>query len=472
MKNRLFVAAATAALLAAPSLASAQDDAGWYVRGNVGYGTHTDIDLTGDLVGDVESEGNIAGSVGVGYDFGNNWRLEGDLAQLWTDLGAISQIPNTSAKLETKTAFINAIYDFSEFGRWEPYIGAGLGLVRGNTTLTAHDFPSASLGTAGVQNVSNPACVGAVACSFKDGDTGLGWQLLAGLGYQISDSLTWDTHYRYTNSNNLDFVGTKAPSLGSTSAAAATMENVGAHAVMTGFRYKFGQKGTKMVKVPLPVAKGSYNCWDGSCTMSAAECPPEPAPEPVRTMQCWDGSVVTDAAQCPVQPAPQTFTCWDGSLVYDVNQCPVQQTVVSQYNICGPSPVAIFNVDQTKTPKNVRRLGTMPEFGDSHGLTPNQFFEKLQARYAAGGTDRAYLNYLFKSMGYTNGFRDAQSYMFSEETLPMGTTGILGLGEQHHYAYSVLNTSERDREAFRIQSANGSVVHFMKTCGNYMYACQ
>ena len=477
MKNRLFVAAATAALLAAPSLASAQDDAGWYVRGNAGYGTHTDIDITGDIVGDVESEGNVTGSVGVGYDFGNNWRLEGDFAQLFTDLGQVANTPNSSAKLETKTAFINAIYDFDEFGRWEPYVGAGLGLVRGNTTLTAHDFPSAALSTGGVQNISSPVCVNSVACSFKDGDTGLGWQLLAGLGYQISESLTWDTHYRYTNSNNLDFIGSQAPTLGSLAAAAASFEDVASHSVMTGFRYKFGQTATKMVKVPLPVANASYPCWDGSCAMSSSECPPRPAPppEPVRTLTCWDGSVVNDASQCPAQPpAPQTYTCWDGSLVYDTAQCPAQQqtVVATQYNICGPSPVAIFNVDQTKTPKTINRLGTMPEFGDSHALTPDQFYQKLQKRYEAGGSDRAYLNYLFKSMGYTNGFRDAQSYMFTEETLPIGTTGLLGLGEAHHYSYSVLNTSERDRQAFRIQSANGSVVHFMKTCGNYMYACQ
>jgi hypothetical protein len=114
----------------------------------------------------------------------------------------------------------------------------------------------------------------------------------------------------------------------------------------------------------------------------------------------------------------------------------------------------------------------MPEFGDSHGLTPDQFFNKLNARYNANATDKAYLNYLFKSMGYSNGWADAQSYMFSEEVLPVGTRGLLGLGEQHHFEYSILPTNERDRQAFRIQSANGSVVHFMKTCGNYMYACE
>ena len=117
------------------------------------------------------------------------------------------------------------------------------------------------------------------------------------------------------------------------------------------------------------------------------------------------------------------------------------------------------------------RLGTMPEFGDSHGLTPTQFYEKLNTRYSDNATDKAYLNYLFKSMGYSNGWADAQPYMFSEEVLPVGTRGLLGLGKQHHYEYSILPTNDRDRQAFRIQSANGSVVHFMKTCGNYMYAC-
>ncbi|MGB0907750.1 MAG: outer membrane protein [Maricaulaceae bacterium] len=469
MKKHLLIAATAATLMAAPSVASAQDDSGWYLRGNAGYGVHTDIDITGDVVGDVESEGNATGSVGLGYDFGNNWRLEGDFAQLQTDLGAISQYPHTSAKLETKTAMINAIYDFSGFGRWEPYIGAGIGIVRGNATIEAHDFPSGTLGAPGVVNVSNPTCVGGVACGFKDGDTGLGWQLLAGLGYAISDNLTWDTHYRYMNSTNLDFKGVKAPALGSLAAAAASYEDVGAHSLMTGFRYKFGEKAA-VEPVVLPVAPTGYTCWDGSMVVESYECPSQPQPQ---TYTCWDGTLVYDVAQCPAQPQPETYTCWDGSLVYDVAQCPAQVTqYVPTYNVCGASPVEIFNVDTSKTPKSISRLGTLPEFGDSHGLTADQFYNKLQARYNADAGDRAYLNYLFKSMGYENGFRDAQSYMFSEEVLPVGATGMLGLGEQHHYAYSVLNTSDRDREAFRIQSANGTVVHFMKTCGNYMYVCE
>ena len=141
-------------------------------------------------------------------------------------------------------------------------------------------------------------------------------------------------------------------------------------------------------------------------------------------------------------------------------------------NQCGLSPVAIFNVPLDAEPKQLSRLGTLPQFGNSQGLTSSEFYEKLNARYLDNATDKAYLDHLFESMGYTNGWADAQPYMFTEETLPVGTRGLMGFGQPHHYSYSILPVAELDREAFRIQSVNGSVVHFMKTCGNYMYACE
>jgi len=234
MKQKLLLAAASVAMLATPAVAFADDDAGVYVRGNLGYGVHADADLTGDIIGDVESEGNGTGSLGIGYDFGNNWRLEGDFASLWTDMGAISQVPSSFAKLKTDSYMVNALYDFDDFGRWEPYVGAGIGLVRGQLSAAAHGFLNAD----GVSFVNTPVCAGAdFACGVKSTDKSLGWQLLAGLGYDISDNLTWDTHYRYLNAGDLDFTGHR--NFGQV--ANATLENVAAHSLMTGFRYKFGE---------------------------------------------------------------------------------------------------------------------------------------------------------------------------------------------------------------------------------------
>ena len=126
MRLTALLATTSMALLGLTATAQAQDDEGWYVRGNLGYGIHQDPDLEGGLDsgfhGDgLESEGNAAWSLGVGYEFGNNWRLELDGDTLWTDLGSISEIPSSSAKLRTNSLMLNAIYDFDDFGAWSPY---------------------------------------------------------------------------------------------------------------------------------------------------------------------------------------------------------------------------------------------------------------------------------------------------------------------------------------------------------------
>ena len=336
MKSRLLIAAATAALMAAPSIASADDTEGWYLRGNAGYGVHTDVDLTGDMVSGqhgngLQSEGNATASLGLGYEFDNNWRLELDGATLWTDLGAISQIPSTSAKLRTNTAMLNAIYDFDDFGRWEPYVGAGIGFVQAKANLVAQDFLAplpvanpACVGTRSTSPFGNNTTINPEACSVSDTDTALGYQLLAGLGYDISENLKWDTHYRYLDSGSLDFDGTRTNSIFNTqNAINVAAAGVGAHSLMTGFRYLFGQKTVAAAPPPPPpppAPVADFACWDGSMVFNAGQCPARP--EPVQTQTCWDGSIVPTTSTCPAQP--QTYTCWDGSLVYDQAQCPAQ----------------------------------------------------------------------------------------------------------------------------------------------------
>ncbi|WP_051279904.1 DUF1508 domain-containing protein [Hellea balneolensis] len=141
--------------------------------------------------------------------------------------------------------------------------------------------------------------------------------------------------------------------------------------------------------------------------------------------------------------------------------------------LCGPSGTAIFNVPTFSTPVSVGRLGTYPQFGDSHGLTPTEFYNKLDARHAASEYDRQYLDYLARSLGYKGGFGDMSAADFSNDQVAQGAKGLLGYGEFHGTAYSQLNvSSSRDLEAFRLRAANGTDVHFMKSCGNYMYVCQ
>lgn len=318
MKHKLLTAAATAALMAAPSLASA-DDSGWYLRGNVGVGAHTNIELTGDVVGDVQSSANVTGSIGGGYDFGK-WRLELDGASLWTDLGKVGNQPQSSSKLRTNSMMLNAIYDFSDFGRWEPYVGAGIGRVRSSTTTVVNDFPN------GLVQVNNPACPTGFACGFKDSFNTVGWQLLAGVGYKLTDKLVWDTHYRYLNAGTPKFKGNVSAAPGLNHEGAFKMDGAGAHSLMTGFRYKFGA----------PTPPPMKTCWDGSSILATASCPAEP----VRTKICWNGDEIAATATCPAQPVA-TQTCWDGSEIPATATCPARPTytcsdgsIVSDESIC------------------------------------------------------------------------------------------------------------------------------------------
>lgn len=187
-------------------------------------------------------------------------------------------------------------------------------------------------------------------------------------------------------------------------------------------------------------------------------------------ISCWDGSEAKDLASCPAEPAPEPEIV---EKVPDTPPPPPAPKVTANLNrLCSASDSVLFNVPTYSTPVSVGRLGTFPEFGDSHGLTPTEFYNKLASRYAVNNFDRQYLDYLAKQLGYANGFSDMSAADFSNETLAQGTKGLLGYGEFHGLAYSQLNVSSpRDLEAFRIRAANGTDIHFMKTCGNYMYVC-
>ena len=315
MKLTALLATTSIALLGLTTTAQAQNDEGWYVRGNLGYGTHIDPDLEGGLDssfhGDgLESEGNAAWTLGLGYEFANNWRVEGDFDTLWTDLGSISEIPNTSAKLRTNALMLNTIYDFDDFGTWAPYVGAGLGIIRADADFAAHDLANPDLNP-------NPACLGSrtagqgESCAINDDATNFGWQLLAGLGYDISENLTWDTHYTYRDAfGDFDLDGIRTNGItNATNPFESSLSNVGSHSLVTGFRYKFGDRpaaAPKVVERPVvqqPVVTG-YRCWNGDVVSDISGCPAQTVTQTVQQYRCWDGEVVTDINGCK----PQTVT--------------------------------------------------------------------------------------------------------------------------------------------------------------------
>jgi uncharacterized protein YegP (UPF0339 family) len=136
---------------------------------------------------------------------------------------------------------------------------------------------------------------------------------------------------------------------------------------------------------------------------------------------------------------------------------------------CSGNADALFNIPSGE-PKSLTRLGTNPEFGNSHGLTPAEFYDKLAKAAKANAVDARFLDRVFKGMGY-KGFSDAKPEMFSTVTLTPGTTGNMGYSKAHKTVFARLDTQGKDLEAFRIKAANGCDFHFMKTCGNHFFTC-
>ncbi len=347
---------ALTAALASVTMASAQDS-GVYIRGNAGLGVAGSSEILGGIdstavgTGEVEGESDIAASLGLGYRFDNNWRVELDGDYGLQDLGAISNTPNSFAKLRNQSLMANLIYDFDGLGRFKPFVGVGAGALRGDASFAAHDFLTLRGDADGDMDfddfnlVRHPACPGAAdegtvySCDVNDSDWAFAYQALAGVGIDLTDRLTWDTHYSYQRANDLDFdgvrTGVRADPTPSTSSDPfiATLEDLTIHSVMTGLRYQFGGERFVAPPPPPPPPPVTFTCFDGSVVTDRALCPPPPPPPPVQTFTCWDGSSVTDLALCPVEPV--MLTCPDGvTQVSDMNACP-RRSVETIESLCG-----------------------------------------------------------------------------------------------------------------------------------------
>lgn len=178
------------------------------------------------------------------------------------------------------------------------------------------------------------------------------------------------------------------------------------------------------------------------------KCKKEEAPIAVETPVV---DTVATVAETPVAPAPTTAPA----------ACN-----------CNESTNPIFNLSNPGTPKTLTRLGTMPEFGSLHGLTAQQVYDRMNDWYKTRPVTKQFLDGIFQAMGYADGFKSASPELFTEVEVPSGTVGNMGYSESHKTAYDRLApTNPRDLKAFRVKSANGCDIHFMKTCGNHFFFC-
>jgi len=171
-----------AMMVASPALA----DEGWYGRADVGYSFDGELDLpnTPTLRG-ADLDEDWTQSLGLGYEFDSNVRLEGELAHRFNSLESTPFL-RAGSDAHAWSALLNAYYDFGD-GRFQPYIGAGVGAAQVSASALSPD----------------------TLTRFDDDDTGFAWQAMAGVGIGLTDRLTLDLGYRFFAVPNLEYSGTQ-----------------------------------------------------------------------------------------------------------------------------------------------------------------------------------------------------------------------------------------------------------------------
>lgn len=209
MRNLLPV---TLVLLAGPAFAA---DTGIYLEGNLGYSYPDEVDISeGDIDGELELDDAPVFGGAIGYRF--PWaRLEANVSYRENDVDKISvEGADFSGDGETKAlvGLVNAYLDV-DFGiPLRPYVGGGIGAAYlkvdsgGNAPLEVDDDAGA-----------------------------FAWNLLAGVGYDITESVALTATYRYLHLEGSDF----SADLAGVDVGDVEVDDVALHEVLVGLRYTF-----------------------------------------------------------------------------------------------------------------------------------------------------------------------------------------------------------------------------------------
>lgn len=164
---------------------------GMYVGGILGYATPEDSDVTDSTLPgitiSIEADSGFSFGGVLGYDMGNNVRIEGEIAYQSNDLDTASALgvsfPVTGDS-SVLTFGVNGYYDFVNQSNFTPFITAGLGLA--------------------YVEVDDMNVPGSGLPSLSDDDTVFAYQLGAGVGYEINPKVTVDLRYRYQGLSDPD----------------------------------------------------------------------------------------------------------------------------------------------------------------------------------------------------------------------------------------------------------------------------
>ncbi|MCO5064730.1 MAG: outer membrane beta-barrel protein [Rhizobiaceae bacterium] len=179
----------------------------WYLLGSLSY-------VASDPVYDYTQNGEDSQTRRFGYTVGTgyrlNERLRGDITTSYITRESYSDPADAtnSGRLRIWSMLLNGYYDIGTYADFTPYVGAGVGLMR-----TLDTMPETFSGT---------------VPGYNSSQTEFAFALNAGVGYRMSDSLTFDMGYQFLASPTTQYVDY----------GSGTVEDgLNLHQLRIGFRY-------------------------------------------------------------------------------------------------------------------------------------------------------------------------------------------------------------------------------------------
>jgi opacity protein-like surface antigen len=209
----------------------------------------------------------------AGYRFGL-FRVEGELGYKRARIGQLSASPTLLGGINTAPISGVTSDDFS-FGDRTTILSAMLnGLIDLEVAPGVSVYGGGGVGKARVK-------------AFRDRDSAMAFQLIAGVSKALSPNIDVGLKYRYFQTRDLRFdtAAAFAGTGGSSSASSFSSEGrFRSHSALVGLTFHFGGSDAPIV-APAPV-----------------EAAPPPPPPAMQT--CADGTVIEASAICPTPPPP------------------------------------------------------------------------------------------------------------------------------------------------------------------------
>jgi len=125
--------------------------------------------------------------------------------------------------LKTYTLMLNVYKDLGQFGRFVPYVGAGIGAAY-------HQLDN-------IYFTGNPNLTNQI---HGNNDLAFAWSLMAGVGIQLSDRAILDVGYRYIDTGS---ISSQRSDTAFNVNPAVKFDDLTAHEIKVGLRYHFGSSG-------------------------------------------------------------------------------------------------------------------------------------------------------------------------------------------------------------------------------------